>query len=183
MASGRVELCEPTLADLDYICLNLRDADKREIYSVLPHDNPFLLARHTLAISCSPGGFVTVAHVGRPVAALGFIEHHPGVFDVMAFATNEWPLVVKALTRFVRQELTPALVKAGAHRAQCDSHMDHTNAHRWLKALGFRAECILHRYGKDKSDFIRFTLLREWVDVHINEAEDSEAQAAPAPAR
>lgn len=152
-------LLEPTLSDLEYICLNLRQADATEIYGVLNHDNPFLLARQTLEIA--QGGFVTVAHAQRPVAVLGFHEQHKGVLNVFAYATDEFPLVAYALTRFALKELKPALLGSGSHRAQCDSRCDHLSAHRWLMALGFYPEGALKSYGKDRADYIRFAYVKE----------------------
>lgn len=153
-------LLEPTLSDLEYICLNLRQADKDEIYGVLPHDNPFLLARQTMDIA-GAGGFVTVAHARRPVSVLGFHEQHPGVLNVFAYATDEFHLVAYGLTRFALKDLKSAMLASGAHRAQCDSRYDHYQAHRWLECFGFTAEGQLKAYGKDASDYIRFAYVKE----------------------
>lgn len=153
-------LAEPTLSDLEYICLNLRQADRDEIYGVLPHDNPFLLARQTMDVFCS-GGFVTVAHARRPVSVLGFHEQHPGVLNVFAYATDEFHLVAHGLTRFALKDLKQAMLASGAHRAQCDSRHDHHTAHRWLECFGFRAEGPLKAYGKNRSDYIRFAYVKE----------------------
>lgn len=152
-------LKEPTLSDIEYICLNLRQADRDEIYGVLPHDNPFLLARQTMDIA-GTGGFVTVAHAKRPVSVLGFHEQHPRVFNVFAYATDEFHLVAHGLTRFALKELKSAMLAGGCHRAQCDSRADHHTAHRWLECFGFLNEGPLKAFGKDRSDYVRFAYVK-----------------------
>lgn len=40
---------------LEYICLNMRDCDRREIYALRPHDNPLLLASEAHALIRNTG--------------------------------------------------------------------------------------------------------------------------------
>ena len=155
-----VRLVEPNLPDLEFIALNMRPADKAEIYGILPHDNPFLLARQTADL-CRGGAFGVVARRERPVAVMGFAERLPGVFDAFAYGTNEFRRVSMCLTRFALGHMKPALLDAGAHRLQADSRFDHTDAHRWLRLLGFRQESVMKSYGKNGADYIRFVALKE----------------------
>lgn len=179
-ANRRVTLAAVTLPAVEYIACRMRAADEREIYGLLPHNNPFLLARYIVDL-VNAGGFGVVACLGeRPVAALGFIERHPRCLSAWAFATDEFPRVAKTLTKFVLTELRPALIASPAHRLEADSRFDHLQAHAWLKVLGFREEGILHRFGKDGADYIRFYQLKESDNVHCPENADATGPAAAA---
>lgn len=176
----RVSLVDPTLSGIEFIACNMRSADEREIYGLMPFNNPFLLAKHTLA--SMERGFGVMALLGeRPVAVLGFTELTPRVLTAWAYATDEFPRVAFHLTRFVLKSLRPALLASPAHRLQADSRFDHVEAHNWLRVLGFRVEGRVHQLGKDGADYIRFYQLKEWYnDVHSPKDAEAEVSAAAA---
>jgi hypothetical protein len=150
-----VSLLAPDFASLSYIALNMRQADRDEIYNVTGHNNPFILAQQTL--DASGMGSAVVAHRGtRSVAVMGFVPRHPGICTAYAYGTDDFPSVALSLTKYALRVMKPALLASGFHRLECESRHDHHSAHRWLESMGFEREGILRRYGTDGSDYIKF---------------------------
>jgi RimJ/RimL family protein N-acetyltransferase len=155
-----VALLAPDFASLAYIAFNMRQADRDEIYNIVGHNNPVILAQQ--ALDASKVGSASVAsRQGRPIAVCGFVPLRPGVSTAFAFATDAFPGVALALTRHALRVMKPALLHAGFHRLQCESRADHHDAHRWLETLGFRREGVLRQFGSDGSDYIQFSACSE----------------------
>lgn len=176
-----MRLCDPTRNGIEFIACNMRAIDALEVYGLLPFNNPFLLAKHTIDL-VNGGGFGVMACIGeRPAAVLGFTELTPRVLTAWAFGTDEFRIVSMQLTKFVMRSLRPALLASPAHRLQADSRFDHVEAHEWLKVLGFREEGMIHRLGKDGADYIRFYQLKEWYrNVHYTENAEAAGSTAAA---
>lgn len=149
-------LSPPDFASLAFIAYNMRQADKDEIYNVLGHNNPFILAQQTLDASRMGQAVVAHGRSGRPVACMGFMVRHPGVCQAFAFGTDHFQSAALTLTRYALRVMKPALLASGFHRLQCESRIDHHDAHRWLRSLGFQSEGILRQFGSDGSDYIQF---------------------------
>jgi hypothetical protein len=144
-----------TLTAVEYVCLNMREIDRAEVFGMRAHDDALILAREIVAVA--PYGKVGVAaHEGRPAAIVGVTPLWPGVWSAWAFGTDEWDRVAIELTRYALRVLRPFILERGAHRMQCESRIDHVEAHRWLELLGARPESILRRYGRDGSDYVQF---------------------------
>jgi len=144
-----------------HVAANMREWDKKEIYAVRWTDDPKEIARDCAAY----GRFGWIAwHGGEPVAVVGAVPVHPGVWSVYMFATDCFRQIAISLTKFVRRVIIPALVDTGAHRAECASMEGHAEAHRWLELLGATREgSPMMEYGKDGENFIRFVWRRESV--------------------
>ncbi len=136
------------------VARRMREADRREIFATRSPDDRDLLARQ--AAEFSRFGAVLATDAGNPACALGAVEQWPGVWTVWMFATADWPKVALSATRYVRRVLIPALVAAGAHRAECKSLEDHREAHDWLRLLGAHAEAEHRDYGINRETFITF---------------------------
>jgi hypothetical protein len=172
-----VTLLAPDFASLAYIAVNMRQADRDEIYNVVGHNNPFLLAQQ--ALDASRMGQAVVAHgrSGRPVACLGFMVNRPGVSQAFAFSTDHFQDVALTLTRYALRVMKPALIASGFHRIECESRADHTDAHRWLKRLGFEAEGVLRQFGSDGSDYIKFGAIADVLHAVHAKAERNSSPA------
>jgi hypothetical protein len=149
----------------------MRQADRDEIYNVVGHNNPLLLAQQTLDAG-RMGSAVVANRNERPVAVVGFVPVCPGVCTAFAFATDAFPSVALTLTRYAIKVMKPALLSAGFHRLECESRADHVDAHRWLEALGFEREGILKQRGSDRSDYIKFGAT---ANVYAIDAQGQEA--------
>ena len=94
-----------------------------------------------------------------PVAIGAMVQHRPNVATLMFFATDDFPQVAAALTRFIVQRLFPQYRAGGVHRIECVSNAEYTQAHRWIGALGLKREAVLPGYGRGMETFIQFA----WV--------------------
>jgi len=149
---------KPVRADLGsllYVCRNLRQADRDEIFATRWTDNPDELAAHAFQ---HWGEFSYIAHGqdGMPIASIGAVPAWEGVWSAWMMATDRFPEIGKQLTRWVKRSMIPAIVASGCHRAEARSCSDHTSAHRWMESLGAKPESVLRRYGREKQDFILF---------------------------
>ena len=141
-----------------YVCLRLRERDAREIYNLRPHDNPVRLASEAAWVL--PQGRARIAwYQGRPAGVVGMFESWPRMWEMVMFGTDEFPHVAFAMMRWARRELRDLLVNGWGHRLQADSHVEHEEAHKFIRAMGGREEVRLLKYGKDGSEYVRFS----WV--------------------
>lgn len=165
-----------SLAAVEYLAINMRAIDAAEVYGMRGHDNPHILA-HEVILAASYGKAGIVEHNGRPCGIVGVSPMWPGVWSAWAFGTDDWPKAIVRLTRFSRQVLRPFIIERGAHRLQCESRVDHHDAHRWLMAMGAKPDGLLQGYGRDGSDYIIFS----WGKDHVHR-KASKAQAGSSPA-
>ena len=163
------------LAAVMAVARDMREADGHEIWATRANEDWRELARDVVRYSRL--GAVAAADDGTPVAAIGAVEGWPGVWQVWMFATERWPEAALGATRWAHRWLKPALIAAGAHRAECRSLAANHATHRWLTSLGAQAEALHPGYGKAAEDFITFAWRRD--DVHFQRAETAEA-AGPA---
>ncbi len=154
----------------------MRAADRAEIYATRRDEDWRALAED--AVGFSRLGAVAAAADGTPVVAAGGVECWPGLWQVWMFATPRWPEVALGMTRWARRHFAPALVAAGAHRAECRSLAGNLAAHRWLAALGAVAEACQEDYGRNRESFITFAWRRP--HVHVQRAETTQAAGAAA---
>lgn len=167
-------LSPPTEAALAFIACNMRQADRDEVYNVIGHNNPFILARQTLdAIGVGTG--VCAYHEGQPAAVLGACTSHPGVCMAFAYGTSHFPHVALSLTRYAIKVMRPWLLAQGFHRLECKSRFDHVHAHQWLGLFGFVNEGRLKAYGSDGSDYFQFGAT---INVLHEDAKAQEAAAS-----
>lgn len=137
-----------------HVARGMRACDRREIFATRFDDD--IAAIVTDLWASDPLGGIMLARDGAPVAALGASEMWPGNWSVWMFATERWPEVAAAATRFALGRLRPALLGLGAHRAECRSIDDHFVAHRWLTRLGAAAEAVYPGFGRNRETFIGF---------------------------
>ena len=158
------------LSDITYdsalhVARNMREWDRKEIYATRWNESAEELASDVSAY----GRFGWIAGTTEPIAAVGAVPSWPGVWSVFMFATNDFRQIRFSLTSFVRRVIIPSLRDAGAHRAECASHIGHEEAHRWLELLGAHREGEpMREYGKDGSDFVRYVWRRsDTVDPQV----------------
>lgn len=145
------------------VAQRMRAADAREIYACRWVRDPLSIAQTISA--ASRFGFVALTPAGDPAAVVAALEQWPGNYQVAMFATDDWPQVALSTTRAVDRHMRPAMLTAGARRAEARSHAAHVQAHRWLGWLGFVAEARLPDYGSAGEEFILFAWRRNHVHV------------------
>ena len=164
-----------TEATVAAVARAMRVADRREVFATRFDDDPDALTRDLVAVSRFGAA---IARAGRPVAAMGAIECWPGMWSVWLIATDDWPLVARATTRWARHALETVLPQAGAHRCECRSIADHATAHRWLVHLGARAEAVHRDFGRMRETFITFAWRFDHVRNHVGAETESATPAA-----
>lgn len=147
-----------SLEDLRHIVENMRSKDWREISACLWDDDKerFLYDFHH-RLQC--GSAYWIAFRGeKPVAVVGIMPCWPGVWSALMFATDDFPLIGKRLTRALTKSIIPTLAEAGGfHRVSCNSIADYHEVHRWLRSLGAKEEALIPGHGKNQEDFITFS--------------------------
>lgn len=145
------------LNDVAEVARNMREWDKREIYATRWEADPQALARDCM----SSGDFAyTFWYEGAPIAAMGLIPMHPGVWNAWMFATDEFPKIGLMVTKFAKRVLFPSLLGQRAHRIFALSMVGHEDAQRWLVSLGAKPEARLANYGKGREDFVVYAWSR-----------------------
>lgn len=177
-------LAEMDIQSLSYVCMNLRASDRDEIFGLRPHDSPLVLAYEMHAAMRNSGRGRIAWHDGKPTAVVGFAEFWPGTWQVILAATPDFRHVARDCLRWVRQTATDLIENHGGRRLQCDSHIEHEEAHRFLKALGAIPEGPpMKRYGKTGDAYQRFVWLAGMNDHFITKKERPDVFHAQDPRR
>jgi hypothetical protein len=150
-----MKLAKTDLGAMLWICRNLRESDREEIFATRWDDDADKLAVEAFS---HWGEFSYVAYTddGEPVAVIGARPLWEGVWAVWMMATDKFDIIGKQLTRWARRVMLPSLLSAGMHRAEARSAATHTTAHRWMEWLGAKREVVLRQYGREKQDFVLF---------------------------
>jgi hypothetical protein len=144
-----------------FVAQHMRAEDRAEIFATRCDDDAGRVAAETVALArfgCV--AWMGAEHAREPVAVACAIPVWAGVWSVGMYATDRWPTVARATTRWIKGVLIPDLVAAGAHRAECRSLSTHVTAHRWLERLGASREAVLSAYGRDREDFFLYAWTR-----------------------
>jgi hypothetical protein len=129
-------ISQATLADVLIVASTMRESDRAEIYATRWGEDPFDVAHFAML---SPFKFTYRDHAGALVAAFGALEPWPGVWSIWMFANDLWDERVGGrIVRFVRRLLRVEMKARNAHRLECRSLATHTEAHRFIRALGPR---------------------------------------------
>lgn len=179
----KVHLLPVDLGSLEYICLHLREQDRREIYNIRDYDNPMMLAWETFAMTNAPRARSTVAWAdGKPVAFIALVSPWPMVWEAVAYGTDDWRKVAIDLMRWGRNTVRDILDSGEGHRLQAQSHEDHVDAHKFLRALGASEEYPpMTLYGKSGATYRRFVWLKGEHD-HVLQFKTAETQRTAAAA-
>lgn len=158
-ATERVVFDDATAFDVRAVAARMRAKDYEEIICQTPCQDRIALAEFMpMALqSC----FNRVARLDDvPVVILSWGPVLPGVWRIGMFATDEFPRVSKAVTRYVAKVLAPTLLEAGAHRIECLSIAGYDEVHDWLRYLGMTEEGPVRKLGRNREDFVMFS----WVE-------------------
>lgn len=141
----------------------MRERDLEEFLALAPVDDGEALAQQ-LARQYGERNDVLCVFDDRdePVCIGGTIETRPNVMTLLFFATDEFPRVVRPLTRFIRNELFPRYFAIGVHRIEAVAMAKYVEVHGWLARLGLKQETgTLHAFGKGREDFVQFALVTD----------------------
>ena len=144
---------EPDLDTIRFVCRNLREVSRREMFLSLWSDEPDVLAEAIHQTNQFAWAFWCD---GEPAAVVGAYPMHPGVWGLFGFGTDKYAKIMLSVTKHARRFMMPALLNAGAHRAQCIAPADHYEQHKWLRFLGAEEESTMRGYGKNREDVKMF---------------------------
>lgn len=116
-----------------YIARRMRAADLREIFALRSSDDINLLISDMLQFQTS-----VAMRDGRPVAVVGCrqLTEAPWIWSLGGFGTDEWPKVKFSLTKFITQEMIPAMISCGSQRIICHIAAWRTDTLRWMEFMG-----------------------------------------------
>ena len=137
-------------AAVAHVCAHMRALDRAEIVATRADDDAPAVADATMTLARFGG---VAWWNDEPVAVACAMPLWPGVWSVGMYATDRWPRVARATTRWIASHLMPDLIAAGAHRAECRSLATHVTAHRWLERLGAMREGTLADCGRNRETF------------------------------
>lgn len=96
---------------------------------------------------------------GHAVALIGGGLTSPRVMSVYMVATDRWPEIALAATRWAKVEGIGRALSAIVNRAECRCWEGHTVARRWLERLGFQLEGRHPLVGKHGEAFVTYAWL------------------------
>lgn len=159
----RVQLRKADARSVFYVAVRMREADYTEIVAMTDCADRQALAERMVRFYARPDMIVASTDDGVPVVVGGLLEARPGVYSSVMFATDDFDRVAKPLSKFIKNELIPAVKANGAHRLDAISSVDHHTAHQWIRWMGYEAEGPpLRGYGRDGSAYQVFA----WVADH-----------------
>lgn len=141
-------------------CLYVADRITREDMSNIAATRPDVTPARLAAVCEAAQDLAVVAYYGRePVAVMGAIPWHEGVYSGYMFATDRFPVVGLAMTKWARRTFFVALRKLGARRVETHIIERDQKTQRWLSAIGAKKEAIVPRFGVGGEDFVRYAYL------------------------
>jgi hypothetical protein len=137
-----------------YVVRNLRDRDRREIFALRWDDDEDSFVRDIVGVA----GVLWNAWLfdNEPVALNGCTPIRPGVVNAGAFGTDKWRYAVRGISRETFRVI-PLLQHAGYHRGETYAMAANAEGRRWIEMMGARKEAYLHKFGRNREDFILYT--------------------------
>jgi hypothetical protein len=172
-----VEIKWATRRDLCYTAAVAREVDKKEILATGIR-NMTECGYVTYEAMESYGGVGWCAWVdGNPEFAFGFTPWHvlmPHLLTAWAWGSEKIDICMPEIARWSKggpgkPSLVDRLDVMGCVRIDARSIWYHHESHRWLEWMGFRKECDLLEWGKDRERFVQYRWLRsEWAGFGKN---------------
>jgi len=142
------------------VARHMRADDRREISSgMFSADN--LPAAVADTVMLCPDMMYCGWSNDRPVWIGGAMPRRPGVWELMSFATDEFPHIRFGVTRLATKVIIPALIGAGeAHRVYATAAAWRKGGARWLEVIGLKYESTRVADLADGSDLLVYAMTR-----------------------
>lgn len=131
------------------VCDNLRALDRTELLACCFRNDTGEIVLNTMHAG-------DLTFIIDNIAVFGATRIGPARYQVFMYATDDFPKIWMALTKFIIRGIMPELLHRGLERAECRSIATHKPAHRWLECLGASFECVARSHGKHGEDFYQF---------------------------
>lgn len=154
-----------TAQDVEHVAWRMRPNDLREFMATSHADShPALVA--DLKSRVGTGGRDDILAMfadepAEPVAIAGTPILRPNVVSLLFFATPRFSEIGLGATRFIKQNLFPALRSAGCHRFEAASIDGNDEAHAWMRVLGLRREATARGFGRCGETFHWYSWVRD----------------------
>ena len=147
----------PSRADVIEVFDNMRVYDLIEMKAASIEDS-YAEFRDDVVdrFSSGDGSFCAYLNDGTPVAVGAVIPGGEGRIQIGMFATDDFPKIAPALTKFVVRRLLPQYAAAGFSRAVCLSLGGYERAHAWLRAMGIERSADHEGVGRGGESFVEF---------------------------
>jgi len=149
--------------DVRRVAGQMRGSDVREFLALSAASDRDGLVQSLLDRYGGHPDAIAVRAADEPVCIGAGIEARPNVVTLLFFATDRFPEVAIAVTRFITRELFPRYRAAGVHRVEAVSIDGYDEAHRWIGLLGLKHEAVLRGFGKNGETFHQFA----WVSDDV----------------
>ena len=151
-----IEIRDANLRDASFVTANLRPEDHAEIFCQIPDGTSSqVLADHL--IRSTPGATAFVAYYrGQPVALFGSTPATVCCLSMWAMGTSQMRRAIPAISAFYVDEHMPRRINEGFTSAEARSHVDHHQAHAWMRSLGAEQHGPSFEFGKGGERFILF---------------------------
>jgi hypothetical protein len=132
-----ITIATATFQDLAYVAAWMSPVDRMEMSCTRDADDYTALAADAERSLIHK---VALDHAMLPIFAFG--AHPTGVVGarVWGYKTRQGTRAIKAVTRYLREEMIPSLRAIGVNRATCQVHQDNHGSRLWLSRLGFKAQ-------------------------------------------
>lgn len=147
------------MADCARVCSALRAEDRREISASRGELDVAGIVRLVRDCERLQHYLVIAYDDDEPIAMMGGVPIHAGVFSGWMFATDRFPVIGLQMTKWAKNYYFAGLRAMGAHRVEAHSIEGHTKSHRWIEAIGAKREADVPRFGMNGENFIRFAYL------------------------
>lgn len=160
------------MAHASFVTANLRKSDREEIYCQLP-DGFRTWDIAAMMIQCDS----YVAYLDdEPVLFFGAQPLNAVALQVWAMGTKRTARVLVEATRFILNDYMPKAIEAGFLMAECRTHVEHRQAHRWLESTGAVVNGTPFVYGKNSEKFVIYRWGLDYLDRAANRYKVSDEQ-------
>jgi hypothetical protein len=139
-----IRIATATLEDLAHVASWICPMDRREMAETRDPDDYVALAHD--AYQCLIHK-VALDDAGRPIFAFGATPLGPEVAHVWGYKTSNGSTAIRAVTKYLLQEMIPGLRGLGVWQAVCLVHQDNTASRKWLAYLGFQPRATIGETG------------------------------------
>lgn len=107
-------------------------------------------------ISCQAqmGVAFTAFRYNRAIAIMGIVNIWPGVGEMWSVFDEEARSIPATMLRTGTSFCDIAIRYLELHRLQITVRTDDNRAFRYAKAIGFKTECVMQKYGPDQVDYL-----------------------------
>lgn len=148
----------PSPEDVAEVVRNMRAKDRAELLATMKHvaeDACEDLFIWTFAGEYKDSTFCAYLD-DEPIAVGALVAAGDNKIDIGMVATEDFPRIAFAMTKFVRKRLLPKYAEMGFKRVEAASVAGYDEAHRWIETLGLKRIGVLEGVGRGGEDFIHF---------------------------